>query len=80
MITKILSIMLFATLCVACGKKENSAETQSTTTTQNIDTIATATSSGESSKFACSMHPEITGSKGEACSKCGMDLTVAVAE
>ncbi len=25
--------------------------------------------------FACSMHPEITGKKGDKCSKCGMELT-----
>jgi hypothetical protein len=25
--------------------------------------------------YACSMHPEITGKKGDKCSKCGMELT-----
>jgi len=24
--------------------------------------------------YACSMHPEVTGKKGDKCSKCGMDL------
>lgn len=26
------------------------------------------------SNYACSMHPEVTGKKGEKCSKCGMEL------
>ncbi|MCF6171333.1 MAG: hypothetical protein L3J31_00405 [Bacteroidales bacterium] len=29
--------------------------------------------------YACPMHPEITGKKGDKCSKCGMNLT-AMAE
>lgn len=28
--------------------------------------------------YSCSMHPEVTGKKGDKCSKCGMDLTVPV--
>ncbi len=31
-------------------------------------------------KFSCSMHPEVTGKKGEDCSKCGMELTESVAQ
>ncbi len=29
----------------------------------------------EAHNFACPMHPEITGVKGDKCSQCGMDLT-----
>lgn len=28
--------------------------------------------------YACPMHPEVTGKKGDQCSKCGMDLTEPV--
>ncbi len=28
--------------------------------------------------YACSMHPEVTGKKGDKCSKCGMELSVPV--
>lgn len=28
--------------------------------------------------YSCSMHPDVTGRKGDKCSKCGMDLTVPV--
>jgi uncharacterized lipoprotein NlpE involved in copper resistance len=30
--------------------------------------------------YACSMHPEVTGKKDSACSKCGMKLTEPVKE
>jgi protein involved in sex pheromone biosynthesis len=26
--------------------------------------------------YTCSMHPEVSGKKGDHCSKCGMELTV----
>lgn len=31
--------------------------------------------SGVETMYACSMHPEVTGKKGDQCSKCGMELT-----
>ncbi len=31
--------------------------------------------SGMETMYACPMHPEITGKKGDKCSKCGMELT-----
>lgn len=30
----------------------------------------------ENHTYACPMHPEVTGMKGDKCSKCGMDLTL----
>lgn len=38
------------------------------------------TSVNSNEKFACPMHPEVTGKKGEDCSKCGMELTEPVAQ
>ncbi|MEO7530093.1 MAG: DUF3347 domain-containing protein [Sediminibacterium sp.] len=32
----------------------------------------------EETLYACQMHPEVKGKKGDKCSKCGMDLTVPV--
>lgn len=41
----------------------------------------TNTAVGDSTQlYACSMHPEVTGKKGEKCSKCGMDLTEPVSK
>lgn len=53
---------------VSCNQKSKDEKT------------ATDTKSTESAlqMYACSMHPEITGKKGEKCSKCGMELTVPV--
>ncbi|MCB0495874.1 MAG: hypothetical protein KDC79_07040 [Cyclobacteriaceae bacterium] len=45
------------------GTKHEAHETQ----TEETDSLATA--------YACPMHPEITGKKGDSCSKCGMLLT-----
>ena len=42
------------------------------------ETDATETKSTSSELYACSMHPEVTGKKGEECSKCGMELTEPV--
>lgn len=64
----ILAITIVTTVLFACNTKNNkSAET--TTATDNPNQL-----------YACSMHPEVTGKKGEKCSKCGMELTVAVKE
>ena len=61
----ILAITIATTMLFACNTKSNkSAET---TATDNPNQL-----------YACSMHPEVTGKKGEECSKCGMELTVAV--
>jgi nitrous oxide reductase accessory protein NosL len=45
------------------------------------ETSSTITVTSDSTQvYACSMDPEITGKKGEKCSKCGMDLTEPVAQ
>jgi hypothetical protein len=65
----ILSSIACAFLFTACNQKNKQAEATN---------HETAKSSSE--LYACSMHPEITGKKGEACSKCGMELTEPVSE
>ena len=39
---------------------------------------ADQTGMGADAMYACSMHPEITGKKGDKCSKCGMAMTEPV--
>lgn len=63
----ILSSIACAFLFTACNQQNKKEATTNLETTQN-----------SSSLYACSMHPEITGKKGEACSKCGMELTEPV--
>ncbi len=48
--------------------KNNKAETHDKVATQNA----------EEQLYACSMHPEVRGKKGEACPVCGMELTEPV--
>ena len=71
-----------ATMMFACNQKKENENTNADTTvaTEASDTMATDTSAEASEKFACSMHPEIIGNKGEKCAKCNMDLTVPVAQ
>ena len=54
-------------LLVSCNQK-----------TKEIETTNTKTIEPTSQLYACSMHPEITGKKGDKCSKCGMELTEPV--
>ncbi|MFA6274079.1 MAG: DUF3347 domain-containing protein [Candidatus Paceibacterota bacterium] len=54
---------------VSCNNKAKETETN-----------ATETQADSNELFACPMHPEVTGKKGEKCSKCGMELTEPVAQ
>lgn len=54
---------------VSCNNKAKETETN-----------ATETQASSIELFACPMHPEVTGKKGEKCSKCGMELTEPVAQ
>lgn len=50
------------------------------TACNNKTTNETAGNSAENSSvmYACPMHPEVMGNKGDKCSKCGMELSVLV--
>ncbi len=65
----IISVILLGTALVSCNHK-------STDSKADIGTFA----ADSTQLYACSMDPEITGKKGEKCSKCGMDLTEPVAK
>jgi hypothetical protein len=60
----ILSTLIMVFVLVSCNQKNKQAETSATATTETTSQL-----------YACSMHPEVTGKKGEKCSKCGMELT-----
>lgn len=62
-----LSAIAMAFILVSCNQKSKETETTGTEKTE-----------ANSQLYACSMHPEVTGKKGEKCSKCGMELTVPV--
>ncbi len=45
---------------------------------KNNSTSTEVQSTTDEALYACPMHPEVTGKKGDKCSKCGMDLTEPV--
>lgn len=47
--------------------------------TNSYKSAETTNSEKSTAQFSCPMHPEIVGNKGDKCSKCGMELTVPVA-
>ena len=57
------SIVILSFLFVACGGAQHHEEHDNNAAKE----VAEAT-------YACPMHPEITGKKGDRCSKCGMYL------
>lgn len=61
--TLFLTAILAITL-VSCNHKTKETENNTSVNSNEI--------------FACPMHPEVTGKKGEDCSKCGMELTEPV--
>jgi hypothetical protein len=65
----ILSILTLTLVLVSCNKKSKETET---TKSEKTDTALQL--------YACPMHPEVTGKKGDACSKCGMELTEPVTQ
>jgi hypothetical protein len=65
----ILSAVTMAFVLVSCNQKNKEAVTTNSETTESTSQL-----------YACPMHPEITGKKGEKCSKCGMELTEPVTQ
>jgi hypothetical protein len=65
---KIIFLLVVTSIAVtACNN--GSSTKPATTVTNNTEQL-----------YACSMHPEETGKKGDKCSKCGMELTVPAKE
>jgi hypothetical protein len=61
-----LTVMVMAMVAVSCKKNEKSG------------TIKSESTQSSAQLYACPMHPEVSGKKGEACSECGMELTEPV--
>ena len=57
---KIAIIAILAITFASCNQKNTATSTTETKT--------------EKAKYACPMHPEVTGKQGDKCSKCGMTL------
>ena len=62
-----LSAIAMAFVLVSCNQKNKEASTTNSEKTESTSQL-----------YACPMHPEVPGKKGEKCSKCGMELTEPV--
>lgn len=62
-LTMILPAAIAVSMLAACNNGSEGAEMASTTT---VD--------GHQHRYACPMHPEVTGKEGDTCPKCGMKL------
>lgn len=59
---------------ISCDKTKKSDEMDNTSTENNMSNTP------KNQLFACPMHLEVTGKKGDKCSKCGMELTEPVVQ
>ena len=71
---KVVILIALVTTLISCNKTTKSEGVESTSTENNMSDTQ------KDQLFACPMHPEVTGKKGENCSKCGMELTEPVAQ
>jgi hypothetical protein len=81
---KIIFLSITISSMVACNSKSNTTENNSqmdSTTTETPAPVAVDTTKAEApvaELYACPMHPEVQGKKGDECPKCGMALTEPV--
>ena len=75
-------LSLILLLAIACNSKTAKSEPTSDGAITKTDTAAVGqvdnsddAKSETKQLYACPMHPEVQGKKGEKCSKCGMELT-----
>lgn len=71
---KAVILIALVTTLISCNKTTKSEEIENTSSENNISDTQ------KDQLFACPMHPEVTGKKGEECPKCGMELTEPVVQ
>ena len=64
----ILAVLAMVFVLIACNSN----------TDKSKDTKTEKESTPAEQMYACKMHPEVTGKKGDKCPKCGMELSVPV--
>ncbi|RTY89848.1 DUF3347 domain-containing protein [Flavobacterium sp. GT3R68] len=70
-----ISIIVLVFSLTSC--KDNKTTNQNDT---NTDATIKEQSKDDEQLYACPMHPEVTGHKGDKCPKCGMELTEPVVQ
>ena len=66
-----IAILLIAFFAIGMGLTSCMSKSENSTKTDKTE----QTDKKTDSEYACPMHPQITGVKGDKCSKCGMNLT-----
>lgn len=78
----VMYLLLITLSVLGCNSKSSTNTTVSsesvTTETATAAAVDTTATEKEALRYACPMHPEVTGNKGDKCSKCGMALTEPV--
>ncbi|WP_211196201.1 heavy metal-binding domain-containing protein [Flavobacterium sp. H122] len=77
----IFTATLMVLVFVSCNNKNKESETLNSEMKNQDSTMVDQkfqTENHESQMYACPMHPEVQGKKGDTCSKCGMELTKPV--
>ena len=62
--TLLAAVLLSASLLTACGNNKTNGDKKNEKQKESVSTET----------YACPMHPEVTGVKGDECNKCGMEL------
>jgi hypothetical protein len=75
----LISPFIMMLVFTACNSNSDKAK-EATPEKSIIDTVQKTETAPpvKEQLYACEMHPEVIGKKGEKCSKCGMNLTVPV--
>lgn len=77
----ILAMIVMAFVLVSCNQKSKEETNDNDHMMKNDSTMMDDNShmnDTDAKVYACPMHPEITGKKGDTCSECGMELTEEV--
>ncbi|WP_131494767.1 heavy metal-binding domain-containing protein [Flavobacterium enshiense] len=77
----IFSVALITFVMTSCNQKNRDMDTNNSEAMHHDSTMVdhdSKTMESDSKMYACPMHPEVIGKKGDKCTKCGMDLTEEV--
>jgi len=87
---RLLSVIIMTLLLFSCNQKNKEATINNSHMMNNDSTMMhndstminnnTKMMHEDSNTYSCPMHPEVQGKLNDKCSKCGMKLTVPVAE
>jgi hypothetical protein len=66
-------LLLLVIALISCNNNQDEQSKNAYTVTESTEIKSDSTQ-----MYACSMDPDVKGKKGDKCTKCGMDLDVAI--